>query len=204
MKDVAGYTNHGSPRSFGIPHSETLADRIFSGPETASHRFVDERYPRGGCNISLIELTPAQYGNSHRPQVAWRDRIAVRAGIFFGVWQGLAFDVNAVHVQIPTERELANNSGRFDAGKRLNFLENLVEKCNRRRVFGFGSPESDGECQSVGRIETRFDFEQTDETFHHQAGTGQKEQRQSNVRKNERTAQTVAFSASGSFAGFLQ
>jgi len=56
----------------------------------------------------------------------------------------------------------------------------------------------------VRRIETGIDFEEPDETLHHEAGGSQQEQRKRNISENQCAAQTVALFCGRAFAGFFQ
>ena len=204
MEDVAHYTDYGFPWSFGVAEAETFTDGVLTGPELAGGGLVDEHdWGRVGT-IAVIEFAAAQQGNAHRTQIRGTYRIAIRAGVLFRVGRGFAFDVDAVHVQIAAERELADNAGRFHAGKRLNALENLLIERHGLGIGGFRSPKGNAQRESVGCVKPGFDFQQAHETLHNEAGAGQQEQGQRYIGNNEQIEEAVALSSGGGFAAFFQ
>ena len=73
--------NFTSERRAPVLHCYVLADRIFVGPELASHGLIDDHDPAGAPVVMLGKLAPRDEGNSHSAKVAGIDGADIGGGL---------------------------------------------------------------------------------------------------------------------------
>ena len=110
-----------------VIEADTLPDRVFVGPEPASHGLIDDRHFRRISGVLDGKLATGQQRDSHRVKIAGTHDVEVGGVSSPRVRVRLGFDTEGL-MGTASERQIRNQGGGFDPGQDSHPSEDLIEK----------------------------------------------------------------------------
>ena len=133
--------------------AHTLANGILAREDAIRVGFIEEHRFGYAGNIVFIKQAASTKWNVHRFQVSRRDRVAKR-----GIGAGASFELNAIHILIATERQLAGETGGYDARHLTHSIQSLLKKLQAHCIAVVAMARFlNLHCEQVSGFEARID-----------------------------------------------
>ena len=144
MMDVAHHPDHGEPRMIEPAEFHALVERIFAGPDTPGRSFIDQDHSWSIGRIGQHNISAAKQADAQRRKKSWSDAVPLGAFVQFGIGVDLAFGVEAVAVNVATERNLACCSRGLHAGQCAQTLNSIREELAQDCIVAVSLAEDGG------------------------------------------------------------
>jgi hypothetical protein len=203
VADRRNNANDGLPRDV-VSVAHAFADDVLIGPILAGKILVDDGHWLTAEAVLVRESAAANHANAHGFKVARADgaNVSVRPRI---AWRGHApFDVERRGTAKTAERQGHPGGSGFNARRIGKLLKGAVEKSDLlcgSVVLTLGQGQGSSH-QSVG-TETDVDILQFGQALEKDAGAGEQNQRQGELRHDQRAAEAMPAAASFSGAAAL-
>ena len=163
------------PRAVRPAELEPMAERVRPRPEAARERQVHEHDRRRLAGVAPVEVAASDERDLHRAPIAGCHRVEVGRGVLVRVRGFLALDVDAPHVEVPAERDLARGAGRRHAGSRRERPGEALVEAGRPLPVGVGHVHLGGD--EAARLEARLHVEQPAQALDREDGPDEEDRR---------------------------